>query len=267
MASVLVFIVPESPRWLVAQNRTDEAIQVLNKIASFNNKPQIASDANLVAQDENESIVKKDPTPIRTIFTKYRLNIVLACIFWFSINMSFVNIQFFTKYIPVENIYLLSICANTAQMLSKLTAGLIVRKLSLRLPTLTFNLMMVAFGLLYIIFHNADSWVIVIFVLGANFSTGASFAIMYMTPVFLFESSVAVSSFNITSVFAKLGAVIGPLAAEVKALDDNFPMVTFVILSGIAAITVVFWRLVKKEEERSADYSKFTTDKEEEDGF
>jgi hypothetical protein len=49
--SVNYFFIPESPRWLVGKNRSEEAKVILNQLAEKNNKAPI-SDFNQIVNDK-----------------------------------------------------------------------------------------------------------------------------------------------------------------------------------------------------------------------
>lgn len=68
---VLIFFIPDSPRWLVLKNRLDEAKKVLRKIGS--------SDPSSEVREIEASISKKDGVQREYLFTSmYRIPIILA---------------------------------------------------------------------------------------------------------------------------------------------------------------------------------------------
>lgn len=121
--SVLVFSIPESPRWLITQGREEEAKTVLNKLGFINADAEIAS-VRTAAQHEagDEDSVLKNTKPSRTesfFSAKHKTILWLAFLVAFFNQLSGIN--FILYYAPriLESAGL----ASSDSLLSSITIG------------------------------------------------------------------------------------------------------------------------------------------------
>ena len=109
LPSIIVWIgtwryVKESPRFLIAVNRIEEGVTVLNEMARENHK----NNFEVVSQQEIEelrvwqrtSFANEEPADIKALFVeKYKRITILMWIMWFTLNFTFYGMLFILPFI------------------------------------------------------------------------------------------------------------------------------------------------------------------------
>ena len=126
---VTYFFVPESPRWLIANGRSEEALEVIN-VAAKVNKVKLTEDAFLPDQDDKTEAPPQLPVyGLKDMFRKSQLRITLAMfICWPVITMLYYGLSLSADKIHMtDNVYLSYILVSLIEMPAYIFLPLIVR--------------------------------------------------------------------------------------------------------------------------------------------
>ena len=176
-----------------------------------------------------------------------RYNLILVCLYWFFSSIMNYTMNFYIKYIDVSNIFLLAILASLLEAVSKIFNGSLVKTLGYRPGTLICLVTALISSVLYLglsSFHGLVIYLVLVLKLAAS----SSFASMYLTSVNLFPTIINVTSFNISSICGKVGAIIAPLVAEMKG---NWPIVIILASSILSILAVVLYRMTREVQSES----------------
>ena len=166
-------------------------------------------------------------------------------ILWFFASIGFYMIGFYTKYVPVDNIFIVQMLTAAADILSRLVNAVTLKYLSYKVATMIWCALGAAVGVLFISFHNIEALVVLFFFL-VKFFMGLIFSSMYITSVILFDTSVAITAFNLATFTGKIGAVIAPFIAEIDWFDEMFPMMVLILCSAASFGSVFFFRVMQQ---------------------
>ena len=260
--SLIVYIgtwrfIKESPRYLIAVDRLEEAIEVLNYMASVN-KPELI---NSISQEEiddlkfwQSSIFKKDQTShIRSLFSiKYKRITILLGIMWFTLNYVYYGMTFILPFILSK---LETTTAQGTQGLDGLfytiagevpsiVIGLyIIEKESFgRKGTIIYSSLITLF-LFFYVYITSGSFLIIFLMLG-RMLIKLNFSMMYPLSTEFFPTTFRTVGLGFTSGLGRLGASIMPYSIlGLFKVDVFLPILAFAIvtaLNGIAAFMLPY---------------------------
>lgn len=202
---ILVFYIPESPRWLVSQERYKDAKDSLNEVAKINSKPMLQYD---VINQDNKSLSDNEDSskslvamyqahPLTTIWTHHthRMNLFLAVLFWFLACVMNYIMNFYVKYIKTNNIFILILLSAIAEFISKTLNGALIKFIGYKQGTLLCISCSIISSVLFLFFYS-NAMLIPFIIFGCKLFASASFASMYFACPTLFESKVSTQILN-----------------------------------------------------------------------
>jgi len=230
VGSVILFWLPESPRWLIAKGRMDEAKTVLSAASKKNGNPLEPEQIILVQPKQSTNQggfldILKHPT-LRLQLTIMYFNWFTTAFIMYGLALSWQNLTggLFLNFIIGT---VLDFPAKTLAMVLTLKVG---RKYPYMCGTVTTGVMF-----LLTLFIERDkyphNWPIVVLALIGNFSTTLCFAILYMYTGELMPTTVRAAGVGSSSLVSKVG---GTLSTTVAALADIHPAIPTVIFATMA---------------------------------
>ncbi|GFR96365.1 organic cation transporter protein [Elysia marginata] len=245
--ALLLFLVflPESPRWLIQKGRTEEAIQIVQKIAAGNGVVLTDTACQLEEMDkggEERSIwlvFKHKVLFIRTLVMFF--NWLVASMVYYGLSL---NVGQFSG-----NIYLNSFLSAMAELLSYVFCLCVLditgRKLLLCSTMLLGGLACVS--TMFPVLYGGDDiqWVTLFLSLIGKFGITVGFAVVYVYAVELFPTAMRNSALGLCSFNGRIGGILAPYIGALDGvlaggLGIALPLLIFGALSITAGLLVLF---------------------------
>merc|ERR1719422_2193726 len=242
VGSVLLYWLPESPRWLIAKSRIEEAKKVLSDASKKNGKPVEPKDIVLITPKTSASQggffdIMRHPT--------LRIHTLIMYFNWFTTAFIMYGLALSWQQLTgglFLNFIIGTILDFPAKTLAMVLAGKVGRKYPYACGSTTTGIMF-----LITLFIKRDyypsNWPIVVLALIGNFCTTMCFAILYMYTGELMPTTVRAAGVGSSSLVSKLG---GTLSTTVAALADIHPAIPTLIFT-VMAITSGFLTLFLPE--------------------
>lgn len=237
-------LIPESPRWLAAHGRTEEADQVVTEITGITS-----------ANGYQSTVALRSGTALRELWTHYRGRLMFGMALDFSeaagyyglfTAMSIFVFSSVTGSVPVSDDALpyYFLIANVGALAGGLLVAWALDKVG-RKPTVTFSYTAAALSMLgcaAAASTGSQSIVLVAFTIAAFFATCA-WVSAYPTFSELFPTHVRATGIGVSVGVGRTGAIIGQVLLAQLAASFTLTSV-FVLLAGfwmVGAIAGVIW--------------------------
>ncbi|AMK13538.1 MFS transporter [methanogenic archaeon mixed culture ISO4-G1] len=248
-AAFLRFKVPESPRFLEVNGRTEEADEIvsgLERAAGMEPRPY----------EPSEGAVEKRPwySEFRMLWSRNNLRAtVVLWVIWFGINFGYYGFVLWTPSMLVEHMeltkslgFVLIMCV--AQLPGYLSAALLVERIG-RKPTLILFFMGTAAAAWLFGHSDTDMTILATGCLLYFFALGAWGCVYSYTPE-VYPTDVRGSGTGWASAFGRVGAVLAPMVVPVLysyyGSETGFMMV-FAVLSAVFIMVAVVIAVLGKE--------------------
>lgn len=237
------WIVPESPRWLLAKNKSVEIKEFLRFTAKINRKILGSNTLNkldLILDHES----KKD-TPAATVLDLFRLpNIrkktLLITFIWFSNISVYMGLSYYSPKLGGSSIYLSYLLSMIMELPAYCAVWFMTEKFGRRLP---LSLSMVCGGILCVITvglpeNNPDA-ILAVYLLG-KFCISASFFVICMYGGELYPTIIRGIGLGTSATVATLGVCLGPIIIHVGRDYVTLPLVIFGGFAIVGAFAPLF---------------------------
>jgi len=233
---LIVFCHPESPKWLLTVGKLKKAAAVLNRAAAWNHLPAAPS---LSSTSIESSTNPSSSSSLLTLlsFPRQLRCLVLMCLCWLSFGMAYFGIALHTPEFG-SNVFLVFFIGGVMDLPVLLLTPCLLNSLGRR-RCLTGGL---AFGAACLILSSIfpsgyfyKEWPVITLVILGKVGVGLAFDTGYVWTSELFPTAVRNSALSTCSSFARLGAFVAPLLAN---LGDSarLPMAVYGLVSGLAAL-------------------------------
>uniref|UniRef100_A0A8C5R672 Major facilitator superfamily (MFS) profile domain-containing protein n=1 Tax=Leptobrachium leishanense TaxID=445787 RepID=A0A8C5R672_9ANUR len=225
---ILAWWVPESFRWLILANRSQQALDNLNRVARINGKKGASS---VTLEDQSgEPSAKNKLTPFDLFRTPTMRKITISlCISWFSSSFCYYALAMDIQRFGL-NIYLVQIVFGCSELslrfLSMFTVTYIGRRFSL-----CFYLILA--GILIL------SGLISATMLAKGF-LGSAIVCSYLYTAELYPTVLRQTGTGFTNMMMRFGAVVSPIAMMTKIYFDFLPFIIFGVVPIICAVPIMF---------------------------
>ena len=239
VGSIILFWLPESPRWLIARSRMEEAKKILSEASKKNGRPVEPEQIVLVTPKSGASKgsffdIIKHPTLRIQLMIMY-FNWFTTAFIMYGLALSWQNLTggLFLNFIIGT---ILDFPAKTLALVLTLKVG---RKFPYMIGSATTGVMF-----LLTLFIERDkypsNWPIVVLALIGNFSTTLCFAILYMYTGELMPTTVRAAGVGSSSLVSKIGGTLSTTVAALADVHPAIPTIIFAVMSlTSAALTIM----------------------------
>ncbi|OXA60960.1 solute carrier family 22 member 13 [Folsomia candida] len=241
---LIIFIfpfLPESPRWLLRQNRVEEAHAVLNYVANVNRKKQI--DINVLkeiakSEDQSCSQTSQNEHPGYLQFLTDR-NLRTTSLFiiaiWFAWSLTYYGISFNIKNLEGHiyiNVFLKGVANALGQRATLLINDSMGRKISL-FASMTFGaVFMVITAISFLAMGvNVPGELVLVLCLLSLFGMSATRSTSKLLTGESFPTNLRAMSFGISGIAITLGGVLSP---QLAFLGSNWPAIPFFVFAIVS---------------------------------
>lgn len=236
--SVILFWLPESPRWLIAKGRIPEAQKVLADCRKFNGDPieeekiELRKPAAGAAQGSFFDIAKH---PI------LRWQVLIMYFNWFTTALIMYGLALSWKELT-GGLYLNFIIGTLLDFPAKTLAMFMVLKVGRKYPYMAGSAITGTMFLITIFIprdYFPGNWPIVVLALIGNFCCTMCFAILYMYSGELFPTTVRAAGVGSCSLVSKLGGVASTTVAALANHHVAIPNILFAVLALTSAVITI----------------------------
>ncbi|XP_013191047.2 organic cation transporter protein [Amyelois transitella] len=239
---IYLFVIPETPKWLISVGRLEEASEVMKRAAKINNLPtdnmlQIAKEIS------DDSIARQDKSASKASYLdlirvpSLRIRNLCSCVCWFILGLSFYGGN---QYIgqTSSNTFLTIVLAGSLQIPGLILSGFMYKRYGRKNTALGFCVLCaISNGLLVL----PDEWFYVKLVAGATAVSCAAggYSAMYTFTSELFPTVVRNMAVGASSTTSRVGSMLAPFVAGASGGPWVAPTI-FAIAPLIAAVAVWF---------------------------
>mmetsp|Transcript_547 Transcript_547/g.1667 ORF Transcript_547/g.1667 Transcript_547/m.1667 type:complete len:553 (-) Transcript_547:68-1726(-) len=230
-------ILPESPRWHLISGMKQEATATLTRIASYNG----TSTPSASLRDMVE--VGQPREGLREVFTHRVLlwRLLVQMYVWFAISSMYYGIALMCADLP-GSVYVNNIILSLVEVVAYLAASLLLDRLGRRW-TIAGSYLLGGCCLLLSAFFSGTVRLVLAFV--AKLGAAAAFASIFIFAAELFPTVIRNSCMGVMSQAARVGGILTP-AIILAGHELNFPMLGFLVL-GITNVTAGLLLLTQPE--------------------
>uniref|UniRef100_A0A8D3B4E1 Si:dkey-119m7.4 n=1 Tax=Scophthalmus maximus TaxID=52904 RepID=A0A8D3B4E1_SCOMX len=214
-----IWVLPKSARWLMANDRNEEAWELIHKAAQMNGKP-ITKDLQMCRKTE----VKRKYSCIDLVRTpRMRKQSLIVFYLWFVNVLVYYGLSLNVSDFGM-NIYLTQMIFGLVEMPAR-TITLFTLNRSRKISQLAF-LAVGGTACLLTIFIPSDMSVIkTVLAMIGKFGITASLSIIYVYSAELFPTVIRQNGIGIGSMCARIGGVLAPMMYLLKSISPLAPMV------------------------------------------
>lgn len=244
----VLWVLPESIRWLASKGRTAEALSIVRRAAHLNRIPadQLNIDEiKLAAKNEKADGEGEDEKTVsqelrQTLRSPVLLWRLLNCCFCWLTNMFVYDGLSLNSVAVAGNQYLNFILVCLIEVPAGLVAWVLMERAGRR-ASMCSSLILA--GLSCIVFHflPADvAWVrVTVFLLG-KFGITISYTVIYVLTAELFPTKVRHSLFAVCSTVGRVGSILAPQTPLLARYLDSLPLIMFGSMSLVSGV-LAFW--------------------------
>lgn len=248
LPSVLLFglwwVLPESPRWLLAVGRTDEVMLILQEAARVNNRPLPPSlDKTLRQGTFRKESADQPKAGIMDLFRtpNMRKNSLVLYVIWFSVYLVYYGLVLNLGNIGGD-IYINTVLSGVVEVPAIAISILFLLKMGRRWPLCLTLMGSGAACLLTLTISPGDTdleWVTIMLAMAGKFSVSSSNAVMPVFTAELFPTVVRNLGVGSSNVPAGIALMLVPYLWNLSGMDERVPMGVlgaFGMLGGLSVL-------------------------------
>ena len=226
-------ILDESPRWLIANDRREQAYRVLHKIARINRK--ILPTNLAVTFKTNE---KTDTTKCSELFYSKRMIATALIMFfnWWTTAGIYFSLVFFSPNIG-GGIYSTLIMASISEILAGIYAQFLLNTVLGRKWNTSIAFGLTAVVLACIVFVPRDAfWILLCLVTLGKFGITANWTFVYIHASELYPTKLRSLFMSMCYSIARIAVVISPFISK---LQSKYPYIVTLCMAGFSLLSAI----------------------------
>ncbi|KAL0880250.1 hypothetical protein ABMA27_002707 [Loxostege sticticalis] len=226
-------LIPESPRWLIAVRKSDQAVGILERIAKMNGRPteNIKSDIHIYQASVEDNNQKKGNILDLVRTPNLRKNTIAMAMNWLSCGYCFYGLSQYVSQLS-GNIFVNVAVSAAVTLLGTLTSVLLLKMLGRKTIVIIFNFVCVVCLIIMIFIPEGVGSVVF-----ASIGVVASFIVLVVVFLYcseLFPTVVRNAALGTSSMMARLGSMVAPFVLELRYVAGWLPPLAFAIVPLIA---------------------------------
>ncbi|XP_061926082.1 solute carrier family 22 member 4-like [Entelurus aequoreus] len=232
------WFIPESPRWLLCQDRVEEAEAIIRKAAKIN-KVQAPG----VIFEGYVAKAKTDPKEPHSILDLVRnSNIafmtVILCYVAFTMSAGYYGISFNTTQLH-DNTYLSCFISGAVELPAYVSSWLALRYVSRRLSVIgTLVLAALTLYVMQLVPEGYSSLSLLLEMVG-KYAITTGFGLMFAYTTELYPTALRNTATGICNTVARLGSCITPYLLELRSYAKFLPYIVLGSLAVLAALATI----------------------------
>ncbi|XP_053384764.1 organic cation transporter protein-like [Mercenaria mercenaria] len=229
-----ICFMPESLRWLLIKNKTEEAENLINRICSWNKCTFPKEDFDEIKQQltktEND-VQKYSVLDLMRSRTLRKRSIILYYI-WFAISVGYYGLTWQLTSLP-GNKYLNFFIAGSVEFLAYVSVIYITKRFGRKRPLLTYftlaSILMITAGVIPLAVSSTDaSYIASGFAIAGKFAMGGLFATIFIYTAELYPTAVRNIGMGSCAFWTRVGGVVAPqtISLDLKG-NKTYPLLLY----------------------------------------
>ncbi|XP_065828087.1 solute carrier family 22 member 15-like isoform X2 [Oscarella lobularis] len=240
---ILWRFLPESPRWLLLQNRKVEYEALLKKMAAVNGSS--ISRENLIvsplSRKEGKTVAKRSGLIDILVHREARRRLCITAYLWFVSSLVYYGLSMNANL--GSSLYVSYLASALAELPSLVVSSYLLKKQGRKKSNISFAVLTAVFLCLAAFFSrknsNSGQLLLTVSILG-KFSVSALFANAYIYTGELAPTEVRSFILGINSIAARLGGIILPYVLMLRDFYEPLPFIVFAGTTLFLAATLPF---------------------------
>jgi len=244
LACAVWFLLPESPRWLIANGKHEEAKKMIEKAAIKNNvklSPDVFSSKEEEKEEQQEELPKYG---LKDIFRSSQLRITLVMfVCWPVVTLLYYGLSLSADRIHMtDNLYLSFILVCLIEIPPYIILPLIIDYWG-RKPLFAVTQLVPGICCIIAAFLKPGTALFAVLALGAKMGASAAFNVTFMYTAQLYPTTIRSSAVGICSTVARFGAIMAPWVGKYLPNQGDLPEFLplclfggFGVLGGLCAL-------------------------------
>ncbi|CAE1142070.1 SLC22A4_5 [Acanthosepion pharaonis] len=244
-ALLYIWVLPESPRWLLTMKKEKEAEIILNKMAKVNKRDFICK-----LEEIEISMVEDRNVKLWKIFTIPQLlkTTLIMTFNWCAVSFAYFGLVLNTEHLS-GNIFLNFFFGALVEVPAYLTCIFLLDRFGRKKLYIAFMFIGGICGILtlfpFIYAEDDLQWTTTLLATISKLCVTGSFAIVFLHTCELYPTCVRNGALGALSTFARFGGVIAPYIMMMRALaagrfGDSLPLLTMGIVCILAGVSYFF---------------------------